>query len=126
MSQDLVSDTLNNIMNAKRARKNAIVVTRYSKLLLNLLDIMKRYGYIEGYKANETEKSVEIKLGKMNRCNSIKPRFYVSVKSIEKYIRRYLPAKDFGILIISTNKGLITHDEAVEKNIGGSLVAYVF
>ena len=126
MSQDLVSDTLNNIMNAKRARKGAVVVTRYSKLLLNLLDIMKKQGYIEGYKVNETEKSVEIKLGKMNRCNSIKPRFYVSTKSMDKYIRRYLPAKDFGVLIISTDKGLITHDEAIEKNIGGSLIAYIF
>lgn len=126
MSQDLVSDTLNNIMNAKRAKKNAVVVKRYSKLLLNLLDIMKKHRHIEGYKVNETEKSVEIRIGKVNMCNSIKPRFYVSMKSMEKYIRRYLPAKDFGILIISTDKGLITHDEAIEKNIGGSLIAYVF
>ena len=126
MSQDLVSDTLNNIMNAKGARKNAVVVKRHSKLLLNLLDIMKERGYIEGYKLNEAEKTLEIKLGKLNRCNSIKPRFYVSTKTIEKYIRRYLPAKDFGILIISTDKGLITHDEAIEKNIGGSMVAYIF
>lgn len=126
MSQDLVSDTLNNIMNAKGARKSAVVARRYSKLLLNLLDLMKERGYIEGYKINETEKSVEIKLGKMNRCNSVKPRFYVSTKTMEKYIRRYLPAKDFGILVISTDKGLITHDEAIEKNIGGSLIAYIF
>lgn len=126
MSQDLVSDTLNNIMNAKGARKKDVAVKRYSKLLLNLLGIMKERGYIEGYKINETEKSVEIKLGKMNRCNSVKPRFYVSVKTMEKYIRRYLPAKDFGILVISTDKGLITHDEAIEKNIGGSLIAYIF
>lgn len=126
MSQDLVSDTLNNIMNAKRARKDAVVVKRYSKLLLNLLDIMKKHRHIDSYKVNETGKSVEIKIGKLNSCNSIKPRFYVSMKSIEKYIRRYLPAKDFGILIISTDKGLITHDEAIEKNVGGSLIAYVF
>jgi ribosomal protein S8 len=29
-------------------------------------------------------------------------------------------------LIVSTNKGLMTHKDAEEKNIGGCLIAYVF
>jgi len=31
-----------------------------------------------------------------------------------------------GILIISTNKGLITHNEAFEEKIGGCLIAYFY
>ncbi|HLD37052.1 MAG TPA: 30S ribosomal protein S8 [Candidatus Nanoarchaeia archaeon] len=126
MSQDIVADALNNIMNAKRAKKNSVVVTRYSKLLLNVLDIMKSKGYIEGYNLNEKEKKLDVKIGSLNECCSIKPRFYANVGSMEKYIRRYLPAKDFGIVIVSTSKGLMTHAEAAEKNIGGSLIAYAY
>ena len=43
MSQDIVSDLMNNMMNAKKAGKTSIVATSYSKLLLNILDIMKQY-----------------------------------------------------------------------------------
>ena len=47
MSHDIVADTLNEIMNAKRARKNLVVVKRYSKLLLKVLEIGKNNGYIK-------------------------------------------------------------------------------
>ncbi len=43
-----------------------------------------------------------------------------------KYARRYLPARDMGVLILSTSQGLMTHHAALEKNIGGSLIAYVY
>jgi len=45
---------------------------------------------------------------------------------MEQYIKRFLPARDIGILIISTSKGLMTHKEAMEKGAGGSLIAYCF
>jgi len=98
-----------------------------TKLLLGVLEIMKKQGYIEKYKIEEEKfQKVVIKIGKINKCGSIKPRFYVKKNETMKYIQRYLPARDFGILIISTNKGLLTHQEAMEKNIGGSLIAYCY
>ena len=123
MSQDIVSDCLNQIMNAKKARKDTIVIKRYSKFLLSLLEVIKKLGYID-YKIEGKELHIEIK--DLNECKAIKPRFSVSVEDIEKYVRRYLPARDFGFLIVSTNQGLLTHNEAVEKKLGGSLIAYVF
>ncbi|MBI2124808.1 30S ribosomal protein S8 [Candidatus Pacearchaeota archaeon] len=87
---------------------------------------MKSHGHIESYALNEKEKKLEIKIGSLNECCSIKPRFYANVGRMNKYIRRYLPAKDFGIVIVSTSKGLMTHAEAAEKNIGGSLIAYAY
>jgi small subunit ribosomal protein S8 len=39
---------------------------------------------------------------------------------------RYLPAKEFGILIMTTPKGVMTHKQAKEENIGGILLAYVY
>jgi len=123
MSQDLVSDALNMVMNAKRAGKTELEIPRHSKFLLKVLDIAKKNGYI-AYSSDKDKLKIEIK--KLNNCRAIKPRFYVTVDKIDKYMRRYLPARGFGLLIISTNKGLITEKEAYEKNTGGSLVAYFY
>ena len=124
MSHDVIADGLNNIMNAKNARKEFVVLSKYSKLFINTLEIAKNLGYIEDYKLNE--KKLTINFGKFIKCGAIKPRFNVSVNNIEKYMKRYLPGRGIGILIISTNKGLTTHAEAIEKNLGGALIAYFY
>lgn len=123
MSQDIVADALNQIMNAKKARKESITIHRHSKLLRNVLDIARDSGYLD-YTVNGT--LLEIELKDINEIKAIKPRYTVAVKSINKYVRRYLPAKNFGFVIVSTNKGLVKHDEAQEKNLGGCLIAYMF
>lgn len=123
MSQDIVSDILNEIMNAKKAKKTSIVTTRHSKLLMKILELMKRYDYID-FEMDEGKLTITIK--EVSECKSIKPRFTADKKSLEKYIRRFLPARNFGYVIISTNKGLMTHEEAQENKIGGSLIAYFY
>lgn len=123
MSHDIVSDVLNEIMNVKKAKKEFLVTTKSSKLLIKVLDIMKQYGYIE-YELTDEKLKVDIK--NLNQCGSIKPRFTVDVKNIDKYTRRYLPARNFGYVLISTSKGLMTQEEALNKNIGGSLIAYFY
>lgn len=123
MSQDIVSDALNQVMNAKKAGKKEAVIKKYSSFLISILDLMRKLKFLD-YKIEGKELRIEIK--KVNECKAIKPRFNVSVDKIEKYVRRFLPSRDFGYIIISTSRGLITHNEAVEKNIGGSLVAYVY
>ena len=123
MSQDIVADALNQIMNAKKAKKTEIVLKKHSKLLRNILDIMKETGYLD-YEVKGTELKIEIK--QLNELRAVKPRYTVPVKRINHYVRRFLPAKDFGFVIISTNKGLMKHYEAEEQNLGGCLVAYVY
>jgi small subunit ribosomal protein S8 len=123
MSQDIVSDALNELMNVKKAKKTTVVVKRYSKLLLNILDIAKESGYLD-YSINGTELTIEIKT--LNEIKAIKPRYTVSVKKINHYTRRYLPAKNYGFLIVSTNQGIMRSSEAEEKKLGGCLIAYVY
>jgi len=123
MSQDIVSDTLNRIMNAKKANKSYIVSTRFSKLLIKVLDMMKQYGYID-YTLIEGVLRIEMK--ELSICSSIKPRYTVNKENLEKYVRRFLPARDYGYVIISTSKGLMTNSEAKENNLGGSLIAYFY
>ncbi len=126
MSQDTVADALNMIKNAKMAKRESIEVMRMSNLLIEVLKIMKQKNAIKKYKINPKEKSVEITLGEISECKAIKPRFTVQKDEIEKYERRYLPARGIGTIIISTNKGLMTHEEAQEEGIGGSLIAYFY
>ena len=123
MSQDIVADALNQIMNAKKAGKESVVIKKHSKLLRNVLDLAKASGFLD-YKVNGTE--MEIQIINLNEFKAIKPRYTVSVNKINHYVRRYLPAKNFGFVIVSTNKGLLNHQEAEEKNLGGCLIAYMF
>lgn len=126
MSHDVVADSLNMVRNAVKARKKTVKINRISNLLIEVLKIMKQEGAVKKYKIDSKEKTVEITLGELSECRAIKPRFTVKKDQIEKYRRRYLPARDIGTLIISTNKGLITHEEAFEEKIGGCLIAYFY
>ena len=126
MSQDVLADALNQMMNALRASKSTITVKKHSKLMLNVLAIAKLKGYVKSYKVDADGNQVVIELGKLNGCGSVKPRFMVQVEEIEKFVRRFLPARDIGIIIISTSQGVMTHHTAIDKNIGGSVLAYMF
>ena len=126
MSQDVVADALNMIKNANKARKKTVKIMRISNLLIEVLKIMKQEGAIKKYKINSKDKSLDVTIGELFECKAIKPRFTVDKTQIEKYRRRYLPARNLGTVIVSTNKGLMTHTEAQKENIGGCLIAYFY
>jgi len=128
MAQDITADALNQIMNAKRAGKTEVEIKRISKLLVRLLGIMKQNEYIEFEVDNENPKKpkAKIKLKKLNYCKAVKPRFDVQTKDIEKYLRRFLISRNFGILVVSTSKGLMNQHDAISNNLGGSLIAYFY
>jgi len=120
---DLISDAMNGLMNAKRAGKMKISVPT-SKFLIEVLEIMKKNNYLKDYENKEGKLIIE--MGEFNECKSIRPRSYVKKEEIERFVRRFLPARDFGIIIVSTSKGLMIHKEAQDKHLGGSLIAYVY
>ena len=126
MSQDIVADALNMIKNSKNAGKEIVKIKRISNLLIEILKIMKDKKAIKKYKFDGKNKSVEVAIGDLHECCAIKPRFTVDKSQIEKYRRRYLPSRNMGVVIVSTNQGLMTHDEAQEKKIGGCVVAYFY
>lgn len=125
MSQDIVADTLNQIMNAKRAGHTSVSVKKHSRFLMSVLSIGKLKGYIKDFRING--RSLDIEMGTtLNSCLAIKPRHLVKADEIMKYVRRYLPSRHMGLVIISTSQGLMTHHTAVEKGIGGSVIAYFY
>lgn len=125
MSQDIVADGLNEIMNAKRIQKRELTIKRYSKVLLNLFKMMKEHEYID-YTVDEEARTVTVKIFNLNECKAVKPRYQVGVADIDKYMRRFLPSRNFGTLVISTNKGMKSHKDAVKENLGGSVLAYFY
>jgi small subunit ribosomal protein S8 len=114
------------IRNAKKARREIVEIKKISNLLIEVLKIMKQEGAIKKYKIDAKNRSIEITIGDLSECKAIKPRFTVDKTQIEKYRRRYLPARNLGVMIISTNKGLMTHEEAFKEEIGGCLIAYFY
>ncbi len=126
MSHDVVADGLNMLRNAAVAGKETVKINRISNVLIEVLKIMKQDGAIKKYKIDSEDKSLTVTIDKLDECKAIKPRFTCDVSQIENYRRRYLPARDVGTMILSTNKGLMTHKEATEENIGGCLIAYFY
>jgi len=128
MQHDLLADALSAIKNAERVGKKECLI-KSSKLIGEVLKVMKKEDYIAGFEFLDDGKSgkfrVELK-GKIIDCNAIKPRISVRVDEIEKFEKRFLPAREFGILILTTSKGILTHKEAKENNIGGKLLAFVY
>ena len=124
---DPLSSVLSHILNCEKAGKKECLVKPSSSIIKKVLQIMKDNKYIGDFKENSGRGgNININLlGKINKCGVIKPRLSVKKGQIEKYEKRYLPAKDFGIIILSTNKGLMIHNQAKEKGFGGRLISYV-
>ena len=128
MSQDIVSDALNQIMNAKRVGKTEVEIARISKLLISLFEMMKERKHIdfEVEDSGDGKPKVIVKIIKLNVCRAIKPRYYVKKDEIEKYLRRFLVSRNFGTLVISTSQGLMDQHQADEAKLGGTIIGYFY
>ncbi|MFL2941541.1 MAG: 30S ribosomal protein S8 [Candidatus Poseidoniales archaeon] len=128
MRHDILSDVLVTIKNADLLGKTSAVVPA-SKLIDNVLKLLTEKGYLNNYEFNDDRKGGEFIIslnGRINGCGAIKPRFSVKLKDMEMHEARYLPAKDFGILILTTPYGVMNNDQAREASTGGKLLAYVY
>lgn len=124
MQHDTLADCFSAIKNAEIVGKKECF-SPISNLIKSVLEVIKANSYIEDYEKDG--KRFHIKLNhKINDCKVIKPRFSFRKDDFEKWEKRYLPATGFGILIVSTPHGIITHEQAKEKGIGGKLLGYVY
>lgn len=129
MINDPLAKLLSNMVNCQKASKTSCSSKPASKLITKVLEIMHKHHYIGKYDVIEDNKGgiIVINLtGGFNKCGVIKPRFSVKKDGYEKFEKRFLPSKDFGLIIVSTPKGIMTHLEAKEKGLGGKLIAYAY
>jgi small subunit ribosomal protein S8 len=125
---DRIADMINTIKTNERiGRPECILLS--TKMSRALLDVMKRTSYINGYEEFNEGRIRMARVALSNRINNIgvvKPRVAVKAGEIQRYEMRYIPSRDFGILVLSTSKGLLTNKEAKEQKTGGRLIAYVY
>ena len=129
MLNDPLANTLSKILNAEKLGKRECTVKLSSKVIKEVLKIMQDQKFIGGFEETEDGKGNILKIeliGKINKCGVIKPRYAVKKDGFEKFEKRYLPAKGFGVLIISTTFGITIQEEAIKKNSGGKLIAYCY
>ncbi len=129
MLNDPLAATLSKIHNAEKVGKKEVVIRPVSKMIRTVLQIMNDNNYVGSIEEIEDDAGRSIKvnlLGNVNKCNVIKPRFSTAQGMFTKWEKRYLPARDFGIIVVSTSQGVMTHTQAKEKGIGGKLLAYCY
>ena len=117
MLNDPLANALSLIKNAETKGKGSCLIQPSSKLIGGVLNLLKdgKAGYFE------------VKLrGNINNYGVIKPRYPVKKGDLEKWESRYLPARDFGLLILTTTKGIISQNEAKDQGVGGKVLAFVY
>jgi small subunit ribosomal protein S8 len=126
---DPLADAMSVIKNAESVGKPECIIHPASKLIGRALNVMADRGYIGEFEFVDDGKSGMFRvklLGRINRCGVIKPRFSTKVSELEKWEKRFLPARNFGVLILSTSKGVMAHTDARAQFLGGQLLAYVY
>lgn len=126
---DVLSSVFNTMDVARKNGKHTCVVSPASQFLIKLLDIIRNNGYIKKYEIISDSRGGFIKIelsDDLNKCKAIRPRLPIKSKEIVKYEKRLLPSLGFGMIILSTSKGLMTNTEAKQSRVGGSLIAYVY
>ena len=128
---DPIADMLTRIRNANQMKYKEVLVPT-SKLKVEIANILKNEGYINGYKIVSTDNgsmmNIELKYG------AKKERVITGLKRISKPGLRVYAKKEeiptvlngLGIAIISTSKGLMVDREARKANLGGEVLAYIW
>ncbi|MFC6733363.1 MULTISPECIES: 30S ribosomal protein S8 [unclassified Haladaptatus] len=126
---DPLSSALSGIDNAESVGHLTQTVEPASNIIGSVLEVFYDRGYINGFEFVEDGKAgrfeVELK-GAINECGSVKPRYSAGADDFEKWEKRFLPARDYGTLVVTTSHGIMSHYEAREQGIGGQIIAYVY
>jgi small subunit ribosomal protein S8 len=128
---DPLGDLLTRIRNAQRARHSSCV-TPASQLRANVLEVLKREGFIRGYTAEQirpgiAQLRVELKynegepvIKEIQRVSKPGRRVYSKIKELPRVYA------GLGISILSTPRGVLSDAEARAANVGGEVLARVF
>lgn len=128
---DPLGDMLTRIRNAQRSRHTSCV-SPASKLRANVLDVLKREGFIRGFQAEELRPGVaqlriELKyndgepvIKEITRVSKPGRRVYSKIRELPRVYA------GLGISILSTPRGVMSDAEARAANVGGEVLCRVF
>ncbi|CAA2970713.1 40S ribosomal S15a-1 [Olea europaea subsp. europaea] len=107
---NVLNDTLKSMYNAEKQGKRQVMIQPSSKDTLESLSMLM---------ITDLVKIVAELNESLNKCGVISPRFDVGVKEIEGWTARSLPSRQFGYIVLTTSVGIMDHEEARRKNVGG-------
>ncbi|HEU04475.1 MAG TPA: 30S ribosomal protein S8 [Nitrosopumilus sp.] len=117
------------LYNNEARRKNECIVLPTSKLGVEVLKTLQKVGYIGEFERIEDKRGGKFKiklLAKITKCGAISPRFKVKKTEYQNWEQQYLPSYMRGMLLVTTNQGVMSHHDAANKGIGGLLIGYVY
>ena len=117
------------LYNNETRRKNECIILPTSKLATEVLKTLQKDGYIGEFEHVEDNRGGKFKiklLAKITKCGAISPRFKVNKNEFQQWEQQYLPSYTRGMLLVTTNRGVMSHHEASSSGIGGFLIGYVY
>lgn len=126
---DTLANGLTTVVNTEMRNKRECIISPASKLLGRVLRIMQLNGYIGEFEFIDDGRAGKFKvqlLGRINKCGAIRPRFSVKTAKFEEWEKKFLPSREIGLLVVSTPNGVLSHKDAIEKHIGGKLLAFIY
>jgi len=126
---NILANLFTTIYNTEDRRKEQCVILPTSKIALQVLKTLKNEGYIGEFEEIDDKRGGKFiiqLLAKITKCGVVTPRFKVKKDEYNQWEQKFLPSYDRGMLIITTNQGVMSHHEAANKGIGGFLIGYVY
>ena len=121
-AQNILANLFVTIYNNEMRRKRECIIAPTSKLAHEVLNTMKKHGFIDDFEYIDDGRGGKFKVmlnAQVNKCSVMKDGYV-------DWERNYLPSYTRGILIVSTSKGVMSHHEAQEEGLGGVLIGYVY
>jgi len=128
-AQNVLANLFVTLYNNEARRKSECVILPTSKLGIEVLKTLQKDGYIGEFEHIDDNRGGKFKiklLAKITKCGAISPRFKVKNEEYNDWEQQYLPAYNRGMLLVTTNQGVMSHHEAVNKGLGGFLIGYVY
>ena len=127
-TNNVLANLFTTLFNTEDRRKGNCVIVPTSKLGLEVLQTLKNEGYIGEFERVEDKRGGKFKinlLAKITKCGAITPRFKVKKDEYNTWEQQFLPSYNRGMLLVTTNQGVMSHKQAANKGIGGFLIGYV-
>ncbi|KAL6003357.1 40S ribosomal protein S15a, partial [Asimina triloba] len=95
----VLNDALKSMYNAEKRGKRQVLIRPSSKVIIKFLLVMQKHGYIGEFEFVDDHRA-----------------------EIEPWTARLLPSRQFGYIVLTTSAGIMDHEEARRKNVGGKVL----